>query len=272
MKRCILAFIGCLFLGPPVCTLSSPANLLSEDQREQMVREEKHFVESLALVYSPALWISYRNGLYFALKNEAQAHQIETLKAARADYVALTNRSARHDLAARVIAESGIDEAWQRKILLPYSETNQNLTPTLNKPLQILAGYKLIRSFEDGDALLEVQEGVCLVMNFSQGTNAPSVSEVWLIKRGREGLRYRARRIPEGRCFHECRVEQRSEGDLEPCRRRLPEKECRSRQRNRWFRRRTGIRKFAAARHGQQSFSAIPGRKSLYGRQRDQKR
>ncbi len=180
----MLAFIGCLFLGPPVCTLSSPANLLSEDLREQMVREEKHFVESLAFVYSPAQWISYRNGLYFAVKNEAQARQIDTLKAARANYLALTNRALRHDLAARVIAESGIDEAWQRKILLPYSETNQNLTPTLNKPLQILTGYKLIRSFEDGDALLEAQEGVCFVMNFSQGTNGPSVSEAWLIKEG----------------------------------------------------------------------------------------
>src|SRR5271166_3475719 len=135
MKRCILTFIGCVFLGPGVSAQSSTAHALPEKQREQIVLEEKHFVESLACVYSPALWISYRGGLYFAPKNEVQARQIETLKAARENYAALTNRAARHDLTARVIAESGIDERWQRKILLPYSETNQNLTPTLDKPL-----------------------------------------------------------------------------------------------------------------------------------------
>jgi TPR repeat protein len=180
----MLAFIGCLCLGPLVRAQSSITNASSQDQKQQMVREEKHFVESLGYVYSPALWISYRSGLYFALKNEAQARQIETLKTARANYVALTNREARHDLASRVIADSGIDEHWQRKILLPSSLTNQNLTPTLDKPLRVLTGYKLLRSFEDGDALLEAQDGVCLVMNFSGPTNDASGSEAWLIKEG----------------------------------------------------------------------------------------
>jgi len=152
----MLAFIGCLFLGPRVCGQSSTAHPLPADQREQMVLDEKHF----------------------------QARKLETLKTARANYVAFTNREARHEFAARVIAESGIDERWQRKILLPYSETNQNLTPTLNKPLQVVTGYKVLRSLGDGDALIEAQEVTCLVMNFSQATNLPSASEAWLIKEG----------------------------------------------------------------------------------------
>ena len=184
MKRCLLAFIGCLLLGHRVCAQSSTSNLLPEDQAKRMVLEEKHFVESLGYVYSPTLWISYRNGLYFAPKDDAQARNIETLKTARANYVALTNREARHNLAAAVIAQSGIDERWQRKILLPYSETNQNLTPTLNKPLHAITGCKLLQSFENGDLVIEAKEGTCLVMNLSRGTNDPPLSEAWLIKEG----------------------------------------------------------------------------------------
>lgn len=145
-------------------------------------------MESLGYVYSPALWISYRNGLYFAPKDEAQARQIETLKAARANYVALTNREARYDLAAKVIADSGIEERWQRKILLPYSETNENLTPTLNKALLKITGYKLLRSFDNGDAIMEAQEGLGLVMNFSHSTNDPPASEAWLVKEGEKSF------------------------------------------------------------------------------------
>jgi TPR repeat protein len=184
MNRCKLTFIGCLFFSLWVCAQPSTGNPVAPDQGEQMLREEKHFIEALGYVYNPALWISYRDGLYFAVKSDAQAQQLETLKTALANYVALTNRQARHDLAAKVIAESGIDAAWQRKILLPYSETNQNLTPTLDKPVQVVPDYKLLRSLADGDALIEAQEVPCLVMNFSGGTNVPPGSEAWLIKEG----------------------------------------------------------------------------------------
>jgi len=182
MRRCVL--FACLFVGSQSCTLSSFADSLPEDHKRNLLIEQKNFVESLAFVYSPALWISYRHGLYFALKNDAQTRQLEALKGTRAKYVALTDRAERHDLAASLLAESGIDELWQQKLLLPLSVTNQNLTPTLNKPLVILGGYKLVHSFENGDALIEGTDGICLVMNFSAGTNDPSASEAWLIKEG----------------------------------------------------------------------------------------
>jgi hypothetical protein len=42
----------------------------------------------------------------------------------------------------------------------------------------------LIRSFDNGDALIEGQQGVCLVLNFSIGTNDPAAAEVCLVKEG----------------------------------------------------------------------------------------
>ena len=66
------------------------------------------------------------------------------MKAARSKYLVLTNPATRHDLTARLIAQSGISESWQKKLLLPFSATNQNLTPTLNKPLRIIPSYKVL--------------------------------------------------------------------------------------------------------------------------------
>jgi TPR repeat protein len=184
VKKCAIAFIVCLLLDFRGRAQSSTTNQLSESQRERLVLEEKHFVECLGYVYRPAFWISYKDGLYFAPKTEAQAQQIESLKTARAGYVILTNREARYDLAAEVIAESGIDPNWQRRILLPYSDTNQNLTPTLQKTLSIVNGYKVLRSFPDGDAIIEAQGGLGLVMNCFCPTNSTNTSEAWLIKEG----------------------------------------------------------------------------------------
>ena len=80
-----------------------------------MLSEQKHFVECLSCVYSPAWWLSYNDSLYFQPRNEAQAKQLETMKAARSKYLALTNQATRHDLAARLIAGSGISESLAKE-------------------------------------------------------------------------------------------------------------------------------------------------------------
>ena len=149
-----------------------------------MVAEEKHFLECLAAVYSPAFWISYNDSLYFQPKNEAQMRQLEAMKAARSLYVALTNRAKRHELAEKGIAASGIGEAWQRKILLPLSTTNLDLTPTLGRPLRTLPKYKVLKSLPEGDALLQDDNATYFVMNFGRGAEDGSGTNALLIKEG----------------------------------------------------------------------------------------
>ena len=135
-------------------------------------------------LYSPAFWISYNDSLYFQPKNEAQVRQLEAMKAARSKYVALTNRETRHEIAAKGIAASGIEERWQRKILLPFSTTNQYLTPTLGKPLRIIPRYKVLQSLAHGDALIQDAEATYFVMNFGRGADDASGTNACLIKEG----------------------------------------------------------------------------------------
>ena len=152
--------------------------------QRQRRSEQKHFLECLASVYSPAFWISYNDSLYFQAKNEAQVRQLEAMKAARSKYVVLTNREARHEMAAKGIAASGIDEIWQRKILLPFSTTNQDLTPTLGRPLRIIPRYKVLQSLAQGDALMQDDQATYFVMNFGRGAEDASGTNALLIKEG----------------------------------------------------------------------------------------
>src|SRR5437588_5098526 len=136
--QCVITPLVALALFHPALAQDSANNQSSDEQK---LREEKHFLECLAFVYRPALWISYNEALYFVPKTDAQADQIEALKAARGRYQVFTDRKQRHDLTAQVLAESGINERWREKILLPYSATNQNLTTTLQKPLRTLTRF-----------------------------------------------------------------------------------------------------------------------------------
>ena len=156
---------------------------------ERGVLEEKHFVECLAYVYSAPLWISYRGSLYFAPKDEVTERQVEALKTARSRYVVLTNREARHDIAASVIAASGIDKQWQQKLLLPYSEAQPNLTPTLNRPFLVLNSYKMIQSMDEGDALLKDEQGnAFLVMDLGRALTKGASTNLYLIKEGEKAF------------------------------------------------------------------------------------
>jgi TPR repeat protein len=177
-------FIATVLLSTSLWGHTAGSDPLAEPQSERMILEEKHFVECLAYVYSPQLWISYRGSLYFAPKDDTASRQVEALKAARSRYVALTNRETRHEVAADVIAASGIDKKWQQKLLLPYSEAQQNLTPTLNRAFRTVNSYKVLQSFQEGDALLQDQEGTYLVMDFARASAKEPPKNLYLIKEG----------------------------------------------------------------------------------------
>lgn len=184
MTRLQHTFIGWMFLCAGVLAPCTGRSASPEDVRAQMLAERKHFAECLAVIYNPAFWISYNDALYFQTKNEAQVRQLEAMKAARSKYVALTNREMWHEIAAKGIAASGIEERWQRRILLPFSTTNQYLTPTLGKPLRVLSRYKVLRSLAHGDTLLQNDAATYFVMNFGRGENDTSGTNAFLIKEG----------------------------------------------------------------------------------------
>jgi TPR repeat protein len=184
MIKLRLTFIGCLLLCAGGLAQNTGSGSSTDDLNERMLSEKKHFVACLAAIYSPAFWFSYDDSLYFQARNEAQWGQLEAMKAARSRYLALTNLQTRHELAAKGIAASGIAESWQRKILLPLSTTNQNLTPTLGRPLRILPRYKVVQSLPQGDALLQDDQATYFVMDFGRGAQDASGTNALLIKEG----------------------------------------------------------------------------------------
>ena len=184
MMKLRLTFISFLFLCLGVLAQPTSEGASPEDFKGKLLAEQKHFLECLACVYSPAFWISYNDSLYFQARNEAQLQQLETMKAARSKYVALTNPAAWHALAAQVIPACGIGEGWQKKLLLPLSPTNQNLTPTLEKPVRVIPRYKVLKSLPHGDALIQDDNATYFVMDFGRGADDASGTNALLIKEG----------------------------------------------------------------------------------------
>lgn len=182
MLRLILLVSLPLFLAR--AAESDDGSTSPEELSGPELAEQKHFVECLAWVYNPALWISYNDALYFHVRNESQVRRLEAMRAARSRYVALTNRETRHEIAAKVIAASDIGLRWQAKILLPLTETNLNLTPTLERPLHIIPTYRVVQSLAHGDALIQDDEATYFVMNFGRGAADTSGTNAVLIKEG----------------------------------------------------------------------------------------
>jgi TPR repeat protein len=184
MKKQTLAVIGCWLLCLGFQAQATDSNPSAPESTDRMLSEQKHFAECLACVYGPGWWLSYNDALYFQPRSEAQFRQLETMKEARSRYVALTNHEARHALAAKLIASSGISEAARKKLLLPFSTTNQTLTPTLNRPLRVVPAYKVLQSFANGDALIQDDAATLFVMNFGGATAGASGTNALLIKEG----------------------------------------------------------------------------------------
>lgn len=188
--KVLAALLNCLPLmllaaAAPERRAGPPADL-----GQVLVQEQKHFLESLAYVYAPELWFSYNDSLFFATMTDEQLRRLDQMRAARSQYVALTDRQKRHELAAKGIAASGADERWQRKILLPYSETNQNLTPTLSRPVHILPKYKLLQKLGGDDALIEADNGiVSFVMNFGRALDDAACTNGLFLREGEKTYR-----------------------------------------------------------------------------------
>jgi hypothetical protein len=178
------SLIAWLLLCPGMLAQSTGRTVPLENPGAQRLAEQKHYLDCLASVYTPAFWISYNDALYFQPKTEEQMRQLEAMKLARARYLVLTNREIRHQIAAEAIAASGIEESWQRKILLPFSTTNADLTPTLGRPLRFLPQYRVVKSFASHDALLQDGAASYFVMDFGRGASDGSGTNACLIKEG----------------------------------------------------------------------------------------
>jgi TPR repeat protein len=176
--------VGCLLLRVGMLAQTPGDASALPSLGEQLHSEQKHFLECLSTVYSPGWWVSYRGSLYFQARNEAQFKQLEAMRAARSRYVAFTNAEARHEFTARLIAGSGLNETWQQKILLPLSETNQNLTPTLDRAVRVVPKYTVLRSLPSGDALIQDGTALYFVMDFGRGVDDASHTNALLIREG----------------------------------------------------------------------------------------
>ncbi len=190
MKKLGFRVSTALLLGLGLWRLVSGDGAMAQSTGRQEFLEEEHFLGCLAYVYNPALWISYNGALYFMPKTEEQVAKLRQMIDARSRYSVLTDRRARHALAAKALARSGIDPAWRKKILLPYSISNENLTPTLSRQLRIVSSYKFLRAFGE-DAFIEAGDSIYFVMDYRRGgflgadTNAfASGTNAFLIKEG----------------------------------------------------------------------------------------
>ena len=184
MRTLTAAWLSLLLLGGGVSAQPASTNAPPGGTSRQMLIEQKHFLECLAYVYSPGLWISYQGSLYFAPRTETQWQQLQGLKEARSRYLALTNRELRHSLTAQALAASGLEAAWQQKLLLPYSETNQDLTPTLGRRVTVVPQYEVLQTLPGGDALLRDKEEACFVMDFGRGAADVFRTNALLLREG----------------------------------------------------------------------------------------
>jgi hypothetical protein len=184
MKKQVLALVACWLSCAALWAPAADARAPATTTTGQMLFERKHFLECLATVYSPEWWVSYNDALYFHPLNDAQVQELEAMVAARARYVALTNREVRYNLTATVIVGSGIGEAWQRKLLLPFSSTNQNLTPTLDRSVRVVPMFTVQQSLPNGDALIQDGGTTLFVMNFGRGPGDAAGTNALLIREG----------------------------------------------------------------------------------------
>jgi len=170
-------------------TTSAQSNAPPAGTADQLLKEQTHFLECLAFVYDPAMWLSYDGSLYFAPHTETQMQHLEEMKESRNNYAALTNRLARYELTAKTIARGGIDAAWQSKILLPYSNTNQNLTPTRELTVRYLPRYMVVQTFPGGDAMLSDGGDKCFVMGFGRAADDAFHTNAVLVREGTKSFR-----------------------------------------------------------------------------------
>jgi TPR repeat protein len=185
MQKAILSFVVVLALGTDWGRAQEADAGGAAGLERQMLVEQKAFLECLAFVYSPELWISYDNRLYFLPRTDWQREQIEAMKEARDRYVAFTNRETRHQFVAKVLGESNLDAGWQKKLLLPYTATNTSLTPVLGRPVQSVERYSVLKFLPRGDALIQAGDSIYSVLGFGRGVSDAYHTNALLVPEGR---------------------------------------------------------------------------------------
>lgn len=185
MTKVLLALVCCALGGSVAGAAATAGSTNTVEPGDALARETRHFLECLAFVYGPEMWVSYQDSLYFTAMTEDQAKQLEAMRKARSGYSALTDRQKRHEITAKAISASGVGPLWQAKLLLPFSETNQNLTPTLDRPVRILPSYKLLQKLGNGDALIQDHTGaVYFVMNFGRAVDDAGCTNGLFLREG----------------------------------------------------------------------------------------
>ena len=189
-------------------TSSAQSNSPPADTVDQLLKEQTHFLECLAFVYDPPMWLSYEGSLYFAPRTEDQMQRLAEMKEARKNYSVLTNRLARYELTARMVASSGIDEKWRTKILLPYSNTNLNLTPTRELTVRYLPKYRIVQTFTGGDVMLSDGGDKCFVMGFGRAAGDAYHTNAVLVREGTKSFRYSSQEYVQTEAFTDAGLSQ----------------------------------------------------------------
>jgi hypothetical protein len=171
MQKAIVSLAVVLALGMDLGLAGDAVGGAAPGLDRQMLAEQKNFLECLVYVYDPGLWISYEDRLYFMPRNDFQREQIAAMKAAREQYAAFTNRETRHQFVAKVLAESGLDADWQKKLLAPYSTTNLALTPVLDRRGRFVERYSVLKTLPRGDVLIKAGDSIYSVMGFGRGVS-----------------------------------------------------------------------------------------------------
>lgn len=187
MKKVSGILMGFLSLWAGFSAGSAEAG--ASDPRDALRKEEVHFLECLAFVYDPALWFSFEGNLYFQPHTEFQVSRLAAMKEARNRYAALTNRWDRYQLATRAVARSGITAPWRQKVLLPYSTTQPDLTPTRDLSVRAWPKFEVVQKLSGGDALLRVAGSNCFVVDFGRAMSDSHGTNALLVRLGTKSLK-----------------------------------------------------------------------------------
>lgn len=165
------------------------SNTVPPSAGNRLQAEQVHFLQCLAFVYDPSRWMSYNGALYFWPHTDHDLDQLEAIKTDRSEYVAFTNRLERHKLASQVLAGSGLNESWQKKLLLPYANTNQDLTPTIKRTVRWFPKYELVKNLGAGDALIADEEAAYFVLEYGRAASDALRTNAILVREGTKSFK-----------------------------------------------------------------------------------
>ena len=152
--------------------------------------EERDWLARMSKFFTPEFWVSYNGTLYFEPKGNEKFQWVKEARSARKRYTILTNSFATptcgglYDLVAKGIADSGVEERWQKMVLVPRSSPvrTNSIFPKLNKTLSTIGEFKLLQSFENGDALIKDAESTFYVYGLGRAVDDKIYLNAELVK------------------------------------------------------------------------------------------